>query len=95
MVVGGGKNVSKLIKIVGTIPAGMPPFTANKWLPIEDAPSLLRLAGLVMVVDLLESTSIARCVATLSLSLGGLPVALLVLWRRGPVEPVGRVANSS
>lgn len=38
----------------------MPPLTIRKWTPVEDLPSMMRLAALVMVVDLLESTSIAR-----------------------------------
>jgi len=56
----GGKYYNGELKIVGKIPAGLPPLTIGKWAPIENLPSLFRLAVVVMVVDLLESTSIAR-----------------------------------
>lgn len=45
------------------LPAGMPPVTITKWVPIEDIGSLLPLAVVVMCIDLLESTSIARALA--------------------------------
>jgi sulfate transporter 4 len=53
----------KLIKIVATIPAGMPPVTVGRWAPIDGVGALMALALVVMVVDLLESTSIARALA--------------------------------
>lgn len=39
---------------------GLPPFTAKLWAPIPDVGGMMGLALVVMVVDLLESTSIAR-----------------------------------
>jgi sulfate transporter 4 len=41
----------------------MPPFTANQWAPISRIDKLLPLAFIVMAVDMLESTSIARALA--------------------------------
>ncbi|KAI8466625.1 MAG: proton/sulfate transporter [Monoraphidium minutum] len=61
VVVVGGKFTH--IKIVGRIPAGLPPFTAATWAPIENVGDMMGLALVVMVVDLLESTSIARALA--------------------------------
>lgn len=43
--------------------AGLPSPTVSWWLPMEDAARLAPLALVVMVVDLLESTSIARALA--------------------------------
>lgn len=43
--------------------AGLPSPTVGMWLPMEDAAKLAPLALVVMVVDLLESTSIARALA--------------------------------
>lgn len=42
---------------------GLPPVTASWWLPLHDAGRLAPLAAVVMLVDLLESTSIARMLA--------------------------------
>lgn len=42
---------------------GLPHPTVSYWMPMEDAASLAPLALVVMVVDLLESTSIARALA--------------------------------
>lgn len=41
----------------------MPPFSANQWAPISNIDKLLPLAFIVMAVDMLESTSIARALA--------------------------------
>lgn len=43
--------------------AGLPAPTVSWWLPMPDAAKLAPLALVVMVVDLLESTSIARALA--------------------------------
>lgn len=51
------------IKIVKTIPHGLPPFTANMWVPVNYIDRLLPLSFIVMAVDMLESTSIARALA--------------------------------
>lgn len=51
------------IRIVKTIPQGLPPFTANLWAPIIHLDKLLPLAFIVAAVDMLESTSIARALA--------------------------------
>jgi hypothetical protein len=50
------------IRIVKKIPKGMPPVTIGDWAPLIDGPGILPLCFIVMIVDLLESTSIARCV---------------------------------
>lgn len=65
VVVAAGKwgNGKGPIKIVKNIPHGMPPFTANQWAPISRIDKLLPLAFIVMAVDMLESTSIARALA--------------------------------
>lgn len=60
----GGSGKTGKIKTVGNIPQGLPPFSANKWVPVtQDPASLLGLAVIVTLVDLLESTSIARALA--------------------------------
>jgi MFS superfamily sulfate permease-like transporter len=41
-------------------PAGLPPFTANQWFPIYNISPLIKLAIIVWIIDLLESTCIAR-----------------------------------
>jgi len=53
------------IKIVGDIPSGLPGFTGTWWTPMENPTfsQLLPTAIIVMFVDLLESTSIARALA--------------------------------
>jgi MFS superfamily sulfate permease-like transporter len=51
------------VQIVKNIPHGMPPFSANQWAPITNIDKLLPLAFIVMAVDMLESTSIARALA--------------------------------
>ena len=51
------------MQIVKNIPHGMPPFSANQWAPISNIDKLLPLAFIVMAVDMLESTSIARALA--------------------------------
>ncbi|GBF98588.1 sulfate transporter [Raphidocelis subcapitata] len=57
------KRNKKLSFIVGKIPAGLPPVTIKQWAPIPDISRMMGLAIVVMVVDLLESTSIARALA--------------------------------
>ena len=60
----GGTGKEGKIKTVGNIPQGLPPFTAGKWAPVTPDPgSLVGLAVVVTLVDLLESTSIARALA--------------------------------
>lgn len=51
------------LQIVKNIPHGLPPFSANQWAPISRIDKLLPLAFIVMAVDMLESTSIARALA--------------------------------
>lgn len=63
VVAGKWTNGKGPIKIVKNIPQGMPPFTANLWAPISNLEKLLPLAFIVMAVDMLESTSIARALA--------------------------------
>ncbi|GLC36560.1 Proton/sulfate cotransporter 2 [Pleodorina starrii] len=53
----------KGIKIIGTIKAGLPKPTVGWWGPMPDFTDLLPIAIVVMLVDLLESTSIARALA--------------------------------
>ena len=60
VVVVAGKVPKSTIKIVDKIPAGLPPLTVGQWAPIPDVSGMMGLALVVMVVDLLESTSIAR-----------------------------------
>ncbi len=51
------------VAIVGALPAGLPPLTVSQWTIQPGAPSFMALlptAIVVMLVDLLESTSIAR-----------------------------------
>jgi hypothetical protein len=43
--------------------AGLPPATIHWWVPVKDVGPMLGLAAVVMLVDLLESTSIARALA--------------------------------
>lgn len=43
--------------------AGLPPPSIHKWVPISNLGGMLGLAAVVMLVDLLESTSIARALA--------------------------------
>ena len=60
----GGAGKTGRIKTIGNIPQGLPPFSAGKWVPVtHDPASLLGLAVVVTLVDLLESTSIARALA--------------------------------
>ncbi|WIA34220.1 hypothetical protein OEZ86_012573 [Tetradesmus obliquus] len=53
----------KGIRIVGKIPKGLPSPTVSMWMPMSDFSQLAPLALVVMLVDLLESTSIARALA--------------------------------
>eukprot|EP00798_Chlamydomonas_sp_ICE-L_P001368 gene1368-32732_t len=60
------------VKIVGHIQSGLPSFTVGWWFPMSD-PSFsdLILTGIVvMIVNLLESTSIARALARKIIGLG-------------------------
>jgi MFS superfamily sulfate permease-like transporter len=41
-------------------PSGLPPFTVNQWFPIYNISPLIKLAIIVWIIDLLESTCIAR-----------------------------------
>ncbi|KAF8066266.1 SULTR2 [Scenedesmus sp. PABB004] len=61
VVAGGLQN--RGIRTVGRIPTGLPAPTAAWWAPMPDFRRLAPLAVVVMVVDLLESTSIARALA--------------------------------
>ena len=42
------------------LPAGLPPLTINQWFPIYNISPLIKLAIIVWIIDLLESTCIAR-----------------------------------
>eukprot|EP00877_Chromochloris_zofingiensis_P013467 jgi/Chrzof1/8374/Cz03g08070.t1 len=60
----GYQNLTKSpIKIVKNIPQGMPHFTVGQWAPVDNLDKVLPVAFIVMAVDLLESTSIARALA--------------------------------
>ncbi|GIL90343.1 hypothetical protein Vretimale_18206 [Volvox reticuliferus] len=54
---------TKGIKIVGNINKGLPKPTVSWWGPMPDFKDLIPIAIVVMLVDLLESTSIARALA--------------------------------
>uniref|UniRef100_A0A383W800 STAS domain-containing protein n=1 Tax=Tetradesmus obliquus TaxID=3088 RepID=A0A383W800_TETOB len=64
-VVAAGKwgNGKGPIKIVKNIPQGLPPVSIQDWVPIGNIGQLLPLAFIVLAVDMLESTSIARALA--------------------------------
>ncbi|KAG1667610.1 hypothetical protein FOA52_001664 [Chlamydomonas sp. UWO 241] len=53
------------MKIVGAIPKGLPPFTGNLWVPMVDPSFSELIVGciIILIVDLIESTSIARALA--------------------------------
>ncbi|KAG2433274.1 hypothetical protein HXX76_008342 [Chlamydomonas incerta] len=53
----------KGIKIIGSIKKGLPTPTVGWWTPMPDFVDLIPIALVVMLVDLLESTSIARALA--------------------------------
>ncbi|GFR50731.1 hypothetical protein Agub_g12988 [Astrephomene gubernaculifera] len=53
----------KGIKVIGSIQKGLPAPTVGWWSPMPDFLDLLPIAVVVMLVDLLESTSIARALA--------------------------------
>jgi sulfate transporter 4 len=61
--VSAGNLTAKGIKVVGAIPKGLPPVTVGQWAPVDNVGQLMPLALVVMLVDLLESTSIARALA--------------------------------
>ena len=50
-------------KTIMYIPSGLPKYTGNQWLPLDFPQTIIPLAVVVTVVDLLESTSIARAMA--------------------------------
>lgn len=58
-----GNLDQKGIRTVGKIPEGLPPCTISWWAPMDKFSDLLPIAAIVMIVDLMESTSIARAVA--------------------------------
>lgn len=60
VVAGGWTSGKGPIKIVKNIPQGLPDVTIQQWAPLEHVHELLPLAFIVMAVDMLESTSIAR-----------------------------------
>eukprot|EP00882_Tetradesmus_deserticola_P021979 GHRQ01023841.1.p1 GENE.GHRQ01023841.1~~GHRQ01023841.1.p1 ORF type:complete len:132 (-),score=27.63 GHRQ01023841.1:317-712(-) len=60
LVDGAGKGPFKIVK---NIPQGLPPVSIQDWVPIGNIRQLLPLAFIVMAVDMLESTSIARALA--------------------------------
>lgn len=53
----------KGIRIIGSIKKGLPSPTISWWSPMNEFKDLLPIAIVVMLVDLLESTSIARALA--------------------------------
>eukprot|EP00201_Polytomella_parva_P011035 CAMPEP_0175054308 /NCGR_PEP_ID=MMETSP0052_2-20121109/9431_1 /TAXON_ID=51329 ORGANISM="Polytomella parva, Strain SAG 63-3" /NCGR_SAMPLE_ID=MMETSP0052_2 /ASSEMBLY_ACC=CAM_ASM_000194 /LENGTH=690 /DNA_ID=CAMNT_0016318985 /DNA_START=40 /DNA_END=2112 /DNA_ORIENTATION=+ len=53
----------KCIKIVASIPKGLPKPTVSWWTPMDNLGEIFATAIIVMLVDLLESTSIARTLA--------------------------------
>ncbi|PNW70519.1 hypothetical protein CHLRE_17g723350v5 [Chlamydomonas reinhardtii] len=58
-----GNVQNKGIKIIGAIKAGLPAPTVSWWFPMPEISQLFPTAIVVMLVDLLESTSIARALA--------------------------------
>lgn len=52
-----------IIKPVGSIPKGMPTVTASWWFPLYNVSQQLLLAVVVCLLDIVESTSIARALA--------------------------------
>ena len=58
-----GNVDEKGIKIIGSIQKGLPSPTVGWWGPMPDFVKLFPIAIVVMLVDLLESTSIARALA--------------------------------
>eukprot|EP00879_Flechtneria_rotunda_P022739 GHRR01024015.1.p1 GENE.GHRR01024015.1~~GHRR01024015.1.p1 ORF type:complete len:617 (+),score=164.97 GHRR01024015.1:919-2769(+) len=58
-----GKLNKRGIKIVEQIPQGLPPPTIGWWAPVSNTGAMIGLGAVVMLVDLLESTSIARALA--------------------------------
>lgn len=49
--------------MVLNIPRGLPKVTVKDWLPLQYSDTLVPLAFVVMMVDMLESTTIARALA--------------------------------
>ncbi|WIA41485.1 hypothetical protein OEZ86_008861 [Tetradesmus obliquus] len=58
-----GKLDRRGIKVVEKIPQGLPSPTIGWWAPVNNLGPMLGLSAVVMLVDLLESTSIARALA--------------------------------
>jgi len=52
-----------IFKDVGPVPAGMPSFTADWWLPLYDTSKQLVLAFIICILDIAESTTVARNIA--------------------------------
>lgn len=52
-----------IIKDVGPVPRGPPHFTATWWLPLYNVSEQLVLAAIICILDIAESTTIARRVA--------------------------------
>lgn len=52
-----------ILKDVGPVPQGMPAITASWWFPLYDTSAQLILAAVICVLDIAESTTIARRVA--------------------------------
>nr|AWG96598.2 putative H+/sulfate transporter [Scenedesmus acutus] len=63
VVVGRFNYLGAPIKVVLNIPKGLPGVTVKDWLPFQYVDTLVPLAFIVMLVDMLESTSIARALA--------------------------------
>lgn len=51
------------LRLTPSLPAGMPQFTGGWWLPLYNIQKQLVLAVLVCLLDVVESTSIARALA--------------------------------
>ncbi|KAL6784552.1 SULTR1A [Auxenochlorella protothecoides x Auxenochlorella symbiontica] len=56
-------TASPYIKPIGKIPKGLPPFSANHWLPLYDVSRQVTLALIICLVDVCESISIAKALA--------------------------------
>lgn len=52
-----------MVNMLCTMLAGLPHLTIGWWAPVEKFGQLMPIAIVVMLVDLLESTSIARALA--------------------------------
>jgi sulfate transporter 4 len=52
-----------VFKDVGPIPAGLPPITVTWWLPLYNTSQQLVLATIICILDIAESTTVARAMA--------------------------------